>query len=63
MAREVEKRKAVVLAIDEMEEYVAELQDQITDEISVPRMFRKTPRLPNQISSKLNLSHQNVTLS
>ena len=33
VAREVERRKAVELAMDEMEEYVAELQDQITDEV------------------------------
>ena len=33
VAREVERRKVIELAMDEMEEYVAELQDQITDEV------------------------------
>ncbi len=33
VAREVDRRKAVELAMDEMEEYVAELQDQIFNKI------------------------------
>ena len=41
VAREVERRKAVELVMDEMEEYVAELQDQITDEVKRAKVALK----------------------
>ena len=59
VAREVEKRKAVELAMDEMEGYVAELQDQITAELKRTKDAQKDTKAAKSAKLKAEVLSSN----